>query len=140
MRKSSAKKSAGSATRTLIDFEAPRYISNVPTWGKRVYAIAFDLDVETLRQTYHNDSFHNGYTDIGRILNRHGFDRQQGSVYFGYDKVDPVRCVLAIQDVVKECPWFRSAVRDVRMLRIEENNDLMPAIDGVILPGPRKTA
>ena len=105
--------------------------SNEQVWPKRLYAISIQFAEEPL---------HNGYTDIGRILNRHSFDRQQGSVYFGDDKVDPVRCVLAIQDVVKECPWFRSAVRDVRMLRIEENNDLMPAIEGVTLAPPGKRA
>jgi hypothetical protein len=25
-------------------------------------------------------------------------------------------------------PWFKLAVRDIRMLRIEDNNDLLPAV------------
>lgn len=116
------------------EHEPAPYISNLPKWGKRVYAICFDLDTETLQNQYHNPSWQNGYDDIRRVLAKHGFERQQGSVYFGDDKVDPVRCVLAIQDVVKECPWFRSAVKDVRMLRIEENNDLMPAVGVPELP------
>jgi virulence-associated protein VapD len=37
--------------------------------------------------------------------------------------------VLAIQDVARDCSWFSELVRDVRMLRIEENNGLLPAID-----------
>lgn len=110
------------------DSLAPHHISNRPAWGKRVYAICFDLDTETLKNQYHNASWQNGYQDIARVLERHGFDRQQGSVYFGNDQVDPVRCVLAIQDVARECPWFRAVVVDVRMLRIEENNDLLPAL------------
>jgi virulence-associated protein VapD len=118
------------------------YISNLPARGKRVYAICFDLDAETLENQYHNESWQNGYEEIRRILAKHGFERQQGSVYFGDDKVDPVRCVLAIQEVVKECPWFRPSVRDVRMLRIEENNDLMPAVGAPELPlaPPRSAA
>lgn len=106
----------------------PSYLPNPQEWGKRVYAICFDLDTETLKNQYHNASWQNGYQDIARVLERHGFDRQQGSVYFGNDQVDPVRCVLAIQDVARECPWFRAAVVNVRMLRIEENNDLLPAL------------
>ena len=54
---------------------------------------------------------------------------------------DPVKCVLAIQDVSKECPWFKRAVTDVRMLRIEENNDLMPAVgepDLGLAPSPER--
>jgi virulence-associated protein VapD len=105
-----------------------RYIPNRPQWSRRVYAICFDLDTDILKSAYHNASWQNGYQDIGRVLEKHGFGRQQGSVYFGDESVDPVRCVLAIQDVSAACPWFRAAVRDVRMLRIEENNDLMPAI------------
>jgi len=115
----------------------PRYIPNRPIWSKRVYAISLDLDTETLKARYHNDSWNNGYQDIYRVLEKHGFVRQQGSVYFGDDKMDPVRVVLAVQDVVRECPWFRAAVRDIRMLRIEENNDLMPAEGDHELPlGP----
>src|SRR6516165_1328040 len=124
------------ASRSNVEEEAPNYISNRPLWNKRVYAICFDLDTETLQNNYHNGSWQNRYQDIKRILERHGFDRQQGGVYFGNDKVDPVRCVLAIQAVVKECPWFRMAVKDVRMLRIEENNDMMPAVGDPELPFP----
>ena len=106
-----------------------RYLPNNSVWGKRVYAICFDLDTEVLQDRYHNQSRQNAYEDIRRVLSRHGFERQQGSVYFGDETVDPVRCVLAIQDVARECPWFRPAAKDVRMLRIEDNNDLAPAID-----------
>jgi virulence-associated protein VapD len=28
----------------------------------------------------------------------------------------------------RELPWFTPAVRDIRMLRIEDNNDLGPAV------------
>jgi virulence-associated protein VapD len=39
--------------------------------------------------------------------------------------------VLATQDLTRRFPWFRSSVRDMRMLRIEENNDLGPAIEAL---------
>ena len=123
------------------DHAAEPFLPNRPVWGKRVYAICFDLDIEILKRNYHNESRNNSYADIGRILARHGFNRQQGSVYFGDDPVDPVKCVLAIQDVSKECPWFKRAVTDVRMLRIEENNDLMPAVgepDLGLAPSPER--
>lgn len=107
---------------------------NAFNWGQRVYAIAFDLDTEILQRHYPNSSWRNGYDDIRATLEGHGFTRQQGSVYFGDEKVDPVRCVLAIQDVGRSHAWFAAAVRDVRMLRIEENNDLMPALGDLELP------
>jgi virulence-associated protein VapD len=94
-----------------------------------MYAIVFDLDQESLAQTYHNDSYKNAYGDIKKVLEAHGFHRQQGSVYFGdVTKVDAVSCVLAVMDLAKSNPWFAPSVRDIRMLRIEDNNDLMPAV------------
>ena len=94
-----------------------------------MYAIVFDLDQESLAQTYHNDSYKNAYGDIKKALEAHGFKRQQGSVYFGdVSKVDAVSCVLAVMDLAKSNPWFAPSVRDIRMLRIEDNKDLMPAV------------
>ena len=99
--------------------------------GRRpvVYAIAFDLDTNVLKASYHNDSWQNAYSDIGKTLRGHGFDRMQGSVYFGNDSVDAVTCVLAVQQLTTELAWFGPAVSDIRMLRIEDNNDLRPAVE-----------
>ncbi|WP_415914829.1 virulence factor [Rhodopseudomonas palustris] len=96
--------------------------------GGRMYAIAFDLDVEALNTHYHNQSWNNAYEDLRKVFEAHGFSRQQGSVYFGNEHVTPVNCVLAVQEAQKLHPWFGKAVRDIRMLRIEEHNDLLPAI------------
>ena len=96
---------------------------------RRMYAITFDMDTETLQQSYPGDSWRNAYVEIRRILIEEGFDWQQGSVYFGNpSRIDAVQCVLAAQRLARELPWFGESVRDVRMLRIEENNDLGPAI------------
>ena len=94
-----------------------------------MYAIAFDLDTTILQQTYHNPSWNNACNDIAKALRGYGFDRTQGSVYFGNNEVDAVTCVLAVQQLTADFGWFGSAVRDVRMLRIEDNNDLRPAVD-----------
>lgn len=55
---------------------------------------------------------------------KNGFEWKQGSVYFGDDTVDAVTCVLTIQKLSKKYTWFSTCIKDVRMLRIEENNDL----------------
>ena len=94
-----------------------------------MYAIVFDLDTATLEQTYPNASWRNAYSEIRRILEERGFEWQQGSTYFGNEKVNPVDCVLAVQALKRAYPWFQPSVRDIRMLRIEENNDLGPALD-----------
>jgi virulence-associated protein VapD len=85
------------------------------------------MDVEALTQNY-GDPYNNAYSEIRRVLERHGFRWQQGSVYFGGEDVNAVTCVLAAQDLAQSLPWFAAAVRGIRMLRIEEFNDLLPAI------------
>lgn len=103
--------------------------------GGRVYAIAFDMDIEQLRTNY-GDPYNNAYLEIRRVLQRHGFAWQQGSVYFGGESVTAVTCVLAAIDLAQTLPWFAASVRDIRMLRIEELNDLMPAVQqAVASPG-----
>src|SRR5262245_29759866 len=95
-----------------------------------VYAIAFDMDIEQLRGNY-GDPYNNAYLEIRKVLARHGFAWQQGSVYFGNETVTAVTCVLAAQDLARSLPWFAASVRDIRMLRIEELNDLMAVVQQV---------
>ena len=99
--------------------------------GRAMYAIAFDMDIESLRSQY-GDPYNNAYTEIRRILQEHGFKWQQGSVYFGGDEINAVTCVLAAQDLARRLPWFSASICDIRMLRIEELNDLMPAVQQAI--------
>lgn len=96
--------------------------------GGSMYAIVFDLDTNSLKDVYPGQSWNNAYNEIRAFLGKRGFDWQQGSTYFGNDTVDAVSCVLAVQDLTAELDWFAASVRDIRMLRIEENNDLMPAV------------
>ena len=93
----------------------------------RMYAIAFDMDIEALRSAY-GDPYNGAYLEIRKILEKHGFTWQQGNVYFGGDRINAVTCVMAAIDLSRQLPWFAASVRDVRMLRIEELNDLMPAV------------
>ncbi len=93
-----------------------------------MYAIIFDLDTSQLQQQYPGPSWQNAYNDIKKILLPLGFKWQQGSVYFGDDTMNAVRCVLAPQQLSQAYPWFKGCVRDIGMLRIEELNDLSPAL------------
>lgn len=93
-----------------------------------MYAIAFDLKVADLEQNYTGNSYNNAYGDIKKFLQSKGFDRQQGSVYFGNANIDAVKCVMAVNALSQQFPWFKQCITDIRMLRIEENNDLTPAL------------
>ena len=103
-------------------------VVGLPTGRVRVYAIAFDLDTAQLQLEYPNASYQNAYGDIRKVLEPLGFVWQQGSVYFGGEDMNAVKCVLAAQSVSLAYPWFKNCVRDIRMLRIEELNDLSPAL------------
>ena len=93
-----------------------------------MYAISFDLDIETLKATY-GEPYNNAYPEIRKFLLSKGFSWQQGSVYFGdSEKINAVTCVVATSELSRTLPWFAASVRDIRMLRIEENNDLKPAL------------
>lgn len=93
-----------------------------------MYAIAFEMDTDTLQRAYPGPSWNNADTEIEKVLQRNGFTRQQGSVYFGGPQVNAVTCVMAAMDLSRSLPWFSISVRDIRMLRIEEQNDLLPAV------------
>ena len=101
--------------------------NNIPSGNTTMYAIVFDLDTESLKKHYPT-SYNNAYGDIKKTLLPLGFSWTQGSVYFGDNTVNAVRCVLAAQTLSNTYPWFKVSVRDIRMLRIEELNDLSPAL------------
>jgi virulence-associated protein VapD len=95
----------------------------------RMYAIVFDFDTSMLEQLYPKAQWRNAYTDVRDYLTARGFEWKQGSTYFGDPAtVDAVRCVLVVQRMAAKYPWFTPSLRDMRMLRIEENNDLMTAL------------
>ena len=96
--------------------------------AQRVYAIAFDLHTATAEKLC-GPGWRGCYDKIALVFAEYGFARKQGSVYFGDETTDAVRCIMAVQDADRRYSWFGRAVRDLRMLRVDEDNDLMPALD-----------
>lgn len=95
----------------------------------RVYAVTFDFDVEMLERLYDSASWRNAYTDVRSFFEENGFEHKQGSVYFARDDIDALECAAIVQDLAETYDWFTPSLRDIRMLRIEENNDLMTILD-----------
>lgn len=94
----------------------------------RVYAIAFDLD-GAAAEKYCGPNWRGiCYAKIAKVFSDFGFGRVQGSVYFGNETSDAVRCVMAVQAADRKFAWFGPSVRDLRMLRVDEDNDLLPAL------------
>ncbi len=108
------------------------------TWSEgRMYAIAFDLDCSACKRHYPGSDWRHSYRDIQTVLNEHGFWNQQGSVYYSHHgrTVQVVKAVMALQE---RFSWFRNVVHDLRMLRIEENDDLKPLLGQPELPLGKK--
>ncbi len=93
-----------------------------------MYAIAFDLQQVVLKALYHNSSSNNAYAEVEDVLEDKGFERQQESVYFPQEGEDisAVDAIMAVQEVAREFTWFAPAVSDIRLLRIEDKDDLRP--------------
>lgn len=108
--------------------KAPSIGHNSGRGRTTMYAIVFDLDTELLKELYHGNSWNNAYADIRNYLTKRGFEWRQGSTYFGDDTIDAVRCVRVVQRLAGKYAWFTPCVKDIRMLRIEENNDLRVAL------------
>lgn len=118
-----------------------------------MYEIIFEFDFDTLSKSYgleeqdslsqtygieqdpfkevHEDLIYTkAYTDIKNVLQGYGFSQQHGSaVFFGDNTVNSVKCVLAVQEVTKQFSWFPASIKDIRMLRIEEDCDLLPVVE-----------
>jgi virulence-associated protein VapD len=93
-----------------------------------MYAVTFDIDTSCLNNEYHTQSSNNAYKDIRVFMESNNFKWQQGSVYFGNETINAVSCVLTVQELSKKYSWFAACVKDVRMLKIQENNDLTPVL------------
>lgn len=96
-----------------------------------MYAVTFDIDTNCVSENGINTPS-KIYAEIRKFMELNGFKWQQGSVYFGDETINAVTCVTTIQKLAKEQLIFSTCVKDIRMLKIEENNDLMPAVKAVL--------
>ena len=85
-----------------------------------MFAIAFDMDIKELRNSY-GEPYNNVYYEIKIILRKYNFFNTQGSVYLT-DKDDMANLFAAIY-ALKKTPWFKNAVRDIRAFKVENWSD-----------------
>lgn len=91
------------------------------------YAVIFDFNTNCVNECYEG-SYYEAYKEVKEFMISNGFSWAQCGVCFGDETTNAVKCVLTIQALAKKFPWFSTCVKDIRMLRIEENNNLLPAI------------
>lgn len=107
----------------------------------KIYAIDVEWDdaaFEALKDPTKPSSLEDANSIVESTLQRWGFTAKQGSLYLGDPHVDPVRCVLAIQHLTRTFSWFEPSIWTAVMLRIEDQNDLMPAIQAVLTSAHKK--
>jgi virulence-associated protein VapD len=116
-----------------------------------MYAITFDFDTRCLEQHFTpvDDTqqldidmdiilpagsseqakryYPKAYTLVRRYLEQNGFEWRQGSVYFFKDRTlqDNLVVLKIIKRLAKKYPWFLDCSRDVRILKIEAENDVL---------------
>ena len=82
----------------------------------RMFAIAFDMDIKELRNTY-GEPYNNAYYEIKIILRNYGFFNTQGSVYLTEN--DDMANLFSAIYALKNTAWFRASVRDIRAFKVE---------------------
>ena len=83
-----------------------------------MYAITFEF----------MDNISNIQSDsMDEFLKSSGFTRNE-CIYFGNGKITSVDSVLVVQRLSKKYHWFNDYVKDIRLLRIEENASLMDSL------------
>ena len=90
-----------------------------------MYAVLIDLDTDSLLEY---EKLNNVNQQIKIYMIENGFIWKQGNIYFGNKNITAVNCVVVIQKLAQKYSWFSTYAKEVRMLRIEENTDLLPAL------------
>lgn len=90
-----------------------------------MYAVLIDLDTDSLLEY---EKLNNVNQQIKIYMIENGFIWKKGNIYFGNENITAVNCVLVIQKLAHKYSWFSTCVKEVRMFRIEENTDLLPAL------------
>ncbi|WP_343634564.1 virulence protein [Fluviicola sp.] len=85
-----------------------------------MFAISFDMLISDLKEHY-RDPYNNAYYEIATILEKYDFYRGQGSVYLS-TKNDMANLLRAV-NALKNTPWFKNSVRDIRAFRVEDWSD-----------------
>jgi virulence-associated protein VapD len=77
---------------------------------------------------HHPKGVSQAYTEIGGILEEHGFRRVQGSLYVTDDE-NMANLFMAIQSL-RARTWFPLSVRDIRAFRVEQWSDFTAVVKG----------
>lgn len=94
-----------------------------------MYAIAFDLKIDILKQQY-GDPYNKAYDDVRQELETLGFEWTQGSVYINSSNKDSLTTVYKAINRLSQIEWFRQSVRDIRAFKVEDWSDFTGIVKG----------
>lgn len=120
-----------------------------------MYAISFELDnvlindeKEFILKRFENDDeFHNlKPNELSQLINKkiriffndNNFS-YKNSLFFGKSEVNSINCVLVIQKLLKEFPFLPNYIKDIRLLRIEENTSMQEVINYFLQESEKKS-
>lgn len=94
-----------------------------------MYAIAFDLKIEDLKEFY-GEPYNKAYDEIRQELDEFGFEWTQGSLYINRSEVDSLATVYKAISRLSEIDWFKKSIRDIRVFKVEDWSDFTNIVKG----------
>lgn len=94
-----------------------------------MYAIAFDLKIEDLKQNY-GEPYNKAYDEIRQELELLGFEWTQGSVYMNKNIENNLTLVYRAITKLSKIEWFAKSVRDIRAFKVEDWSDFTDIVKG----------
>lgn len=95
------------------------------------YGILLILDFNKLQQDYNIEDF-TALLEIESILYvEYGFKAYSKCLYIS-EEANAVDCIVAVTKLVKKFNWFKPCIKSIRLLRIEENTDLLSGISEIL--------
>lgn len=92
-----------------------------------MYAIAFDLNIDTLKQEY-GDLYNRAYDEIRKELETLGFEWTQGSIYINHSDKDSLTTVYKAINRLSHIKWFQQSVRDISAFKVEDWSDFTEVV------------
>lgn len=88
-------------------------------------AINFDLDTVQMRAM---SLYPNGYGLLKKSFEKVGFTHRQGSGYISNDRLDSLRVIKIIDQIVQENPWLTECVKKIDVTDIGRQHDLTAVV------------
>lgn len=93
-----------------------------------MYAIVFDFDLDILKRVKDVDGYADVFSKVKNILAVQGFTHKTGNMFVSRESISSVDVIVIMQSISKLYPWFAPSLSQLEMYRIEEVNDLLPAM------------